>query len=177
MRHFENQTGWNTRDLRRLVTAGIRAEGMDPKRYSVVLKRRRHGVTGLGWLGVPKFNLSIPAPSEANNADDNDGQMGSYLMRKIAQVLVHEVGHNQDLRHKDMVPSHTIEVPWVEDLVVRVKPAPQPKPKPNLIQTRYEHAQVMLTKHEQTLRRVQSLVTKWRKKVHRYERRAAAGQA
>lgn len=195
---IRNSTQWDTRDLRKFITAGLKAEkGEWFGNYIVeVRKPRRHqNRAGFGYYGRNHICLYFPIPESfereclkwnAYKEADEAGkqrilsgwrtqiEVGGRELRWMGVVLAHEVDHNKNIRHKDMSDRER-EVEWADKLIARgfvvrlVRPKPK-KDKPSLQEQRAAHAAKMLAEHEKKMKREQKLVTKWKRKVRYYEK-------
>lgn len=185
---IKNATPYRTADLRALVLAALRAEGIEASGYIVEVgaskrqPRRRwddelkrwvpddrdapYRFSGLGMLNRRWFRLGIPKAVYARDLAPEE-------VKRLAQIAVHELGHNLGLRHADMVGSFGIPVPWADGLAVRLAEV-KPAPRRDLQAERAERARAKLEEHERKLRREQKLVRKYRAKVRYYERRRTA---
>lgn len=158
----KNETNYDTRYLRKLFMDCERHEGTNPKhRYVRVINKRGGGVAGCAWLNSYSVTMKLPtyqAPKAAS----------------VAQVYIHEVGHNLGLRHKEMASYSSIDVSWLLDEDVPLKKIKPPKPRPNIVEIRTAKAQKKLDEHLKKLKREQNLVKKYRIKVRYYEKKIAA---
>lgn len=86
----------------------------------------------------------------------------------FASILTHELHHNLGLRHNEMCEDKSCE--WAKEYKVNKKVPKEPKPKEPITKVRYNHAVQKLKEKEQLLKRTQTLVNKWKKKVRYYEK-------
>ncbi len=155
-----NKTNYDTRYLRSLFIKCEKHEGTNHKFREVeVLKSKRGRIHGKAWYNSYHINMYLPRDAKS---------------RSIAQIYIHEVGHNLSLRHRDMTPIHRIDVLWLPDEVVPLKKPKASKPKPNIVEIRAKHAQKKLDKWQKKLNRAKILVNKYRKRVRYYEKKKAA---
>lgn len=163
-----NETDYRTSDLRRFLTIGFREEGVNLKeewgRYVIKFYRPRGSLAGQAQYNIRWMRLALR---------DSEGELSPNQITRLAQVFVHELGHNRGEKHRDMVSSGTLPVPWAEGLRIRKKVV-KPKPKRDIVAERAEHAAKMLRQHETKLRREEKLVKKWAQKVKYYGRVLAA---
>jgi len=198
-----NKTQWDTKDLRKFVLAGLKAEvGEWVGNYVVKIKNYRGRRTGYGYYHFNEMGLCPDAPrrvarlfsdgklyfqrhSPSWHGKKPDGlcvalEMSADEMRSMAVTLAHEADHNKNIRHRDMNDSAR-EVEWADRLIAkgfRIKVArPTPKKKRDLQAERAAHAEKMLAEHEKKLAREKKLVTKWRRKVRYYEKAMAVKAA
>jgi len=114
--NLENQTCWDTRALRKIILRGIKAEAGEKEysiqnRWSVTVKylpkhSLRYAVGGYAWLGSTVFAIKLPHPEGRHIRD--------FTVKRLAQVITHEVHHCLGLTHKDMRCSWQLEVAWLE---------------------------------------------------------------
>ncbi len=172
------------------MLAGLKAEGINPRGYIIEIgasKRKKKWwwghpehdtskerpdlrlISGLGVYRRKWIRLGIPKAWWSRDLARDE-------VEHLAQVAVHEFGHNLDLHHEDMVRTFTIPVPWVGDLPVRLAEV-KAKPKRDLVADRAARAEAKLKEHEGGLRRKQRLVQKYRKRVGYYRKALAARKA
>ena len=176
-----NKTHWRTDDLRKLVTAGLRAEGMwtgghGSYRVEVSYSRAsRNWVGGWGYYGYHHLKLHLPKLGDALV------EMSSQLVHSVARVLVHEVGHNQGFKHEEMMPVGDIPTPWAEGLQVRRKFGPKKLTTEERVEGRAQKVDAKVAEIERKLelveRRKKALrkrLTTYRQKQRYYRRRAAS---
>lgn len=170
-----NTTHWNTRDLRKLIAAGLRANGMEPAGYPVGVEyRRRRGRHGYGWVGARGFTLRLPGRTECLQRAQVFGTAPDHLDGKnLAHTINHEIAHNRGLRHRDM--GYGIGTDWAKGFVVRwTPPVKKTITTEERIVAREAHAARMLAKAETRLKRAKTIYRKWAQKVRYYERRTKA---
>lgn len=195
--NLTNNTGWDTRDLRRFVLAGLRSEVGKWRDYTVKVDNLASNARFTGWgyyyansmrlLIEPTAQSEVVFPERYGLKPGKRGwrrivtmsrlELPEEIMLRVARTLAHEVQHNKGERHREMTKSCQLPVEWAHTLIskgFRIRRAPQPKPKPkrDLQAERQAHAEKMLAKHESDLRRKAKLVKKWRTKVRYYERAA-----
>lgn len=161
-----NRTRWNTRDIRRLVTAGLKAEvGEWFGTYTVVIKTRRGRVRGYGTYDGRWMQLMMPKDGEEIAGDG---------VRRIARTIAHEVMHNKGVRSHREIDDSERDLAWADVLIaagfVIHRNVPAKKGPVDHQARRAAHAQVMLKQHERALKREKKLVSRWRQKVRYYER-------
>jgi hypothetical protein len=169
---IQNKTHYDTKYLRRLFAACERHEGIKHiGRIVNVVRANRSWVSGYAY--VHGISLTMRLPKDA-------------LTDSIARVYIHEVGHNQGLRHSDgMIDICKIDVDWLKEdkyLGVDYKEiVPQiekkVKPKRNVTEKRAEIATKHLNEWQRKLKRAQTAVAKYKKQVHYYEKRMAAAKS
>jgi hypothetical protein len=181
---FTNRTNWNTRDLRRLVEVGLREEVGVYLEYWVEIYSMTPNRRYTGHGAIHALWMDIGAPLDYVTTGDGTEApldvMPSKDVIRMARTLAHEVQHNKGERHKEMVFSRELPVPWVEKLIaegfqIRRK-AKKAKPARDLQAERFEHARAKLAEHERKMKRARTLVQKWKRKVRYYERVLAARQ-
>jgi len=163
-----NNTQYDSRVLRRLVAWCIRHAGAEGRTRKVTFNytRQDRGCSGYAWLnGSSVVMRLIKGTTDGTNA---------------AQVLLHEIDHNLGLKHKDMVPSHTIALPgFPDDLLTLVAMPPKSKPVPDAVErvaSKLAAAEAKVKEWESKLRRTRTWLKKWerRAKYHRARMQAAA---
>ena len=161
-----NKTNYDTRYLRSLFIKCEKHEGTNHKYREVeVLNKKGGGVSGKAWLSSRYVNMYLPSHNRG---------MGNANTHSVAQVYIHEVGHNLGLRHKDMASVSSIDVSWLPNESIPLKKSKATKPKPNIIEVRANHAQKKLDEHLRKLKREKNLVKKYQRKVKYYEKKMAA---
>ncbi len=184
---IDNQTRWDTRDLRRFILAALRHKGAGDRHVSIGYGK--HGDVG-GWGSYPDnrreasdrrrgcregatMRLTLPGPGwvAAHERDPID-------LRQLAQLLEHEIDHTLGLTHDDMLDWWTLEPTWHKDLIVRWR---TPNQCESAVVMRERHARAMLAKADERiekrktqLRIAKTARTKWAKKVAYYDRKEAA---
>ncbi len=161
-----NDTRWNTTDLRRLFAKGLRSmEVKTPRnvyvRYRRDLNPHSTWVGGRAWLNSSRIEIYLPRPERV------DGRLD---ITDLAQTWVHEVQHTQGFRHRDMVCSSKLRVPWSAGMGVRLDPPKEQRAaaKPS-IDSKVGHAEKMLKRAATRLKRAKTLHDKWFRKVRYYQ--------
>lgn len=167
---IHNKTNYDTQSLRKLFIACEKHEGTNHKyRDITILNSKRGRIHGRAWLNSRYIEMYLSKYIEM------------YLSKKanahtIAQVYIHEVGHNTGLHHKDMIELSSIDVSWLTDgIIPQKKPAPQ-KPKLNIIEVRANKAQAKLSEWTKKLNRAKTFVKKYQRKVKYYDKKMVASQ-
>ncbi len=158
-----NNTNYDTRYLRSLFIKCEKHEGTNYKYRQVTIKSNSSTwrIGGYAWYNSGSIVIKLPK-KEAN-------------IRRIAQVYIHEVGHNLGLHHKDMPFSNAIDVSWLPlDVNAPFKKSEAQKPKPNIIEVRATKAQKKLDEWTKKMSRAKTFVKKYRTKVKYYEKKMAA---
>lgn len=144
-----NETNIDSRALRRLIVAGLKAEGMAVPGYRVRVRWKRRGanVRGWGWYDSRSMILLPMKPGAAMT------EMPRALVECMAHTLVHEVAHNRGLRHNEMDCGRSAdEIAWLApDMAL---PLRLPKAKP--------------TKADRAVTRVENIddrLAHWRRKL------------
>lgn len=157
-----NETHWDTQNLRKLFIAACKAEGHGKIHTIVKMIYSKSGyIHGKAILGGRYIWMYIPKNLDLNN---------KYTRESFAQIFVHELDHNKGLCHNEMRGHSGINVDWCNDISFKKK-EPKPKKQRNIVQERYEHASKMLKKHKTKLKRQETIVKKWSKKVKYYEKK------
>lgn len=133
--HLENESSWNTNDLRKLFERISKNEGYYPYRLKIVDSKIGTKPHGLASINGGYVRMIMPTKqyeletvyykgvelNRATGGTEDLKEISGDLMVKIAQIYVHELGHNLGLDHKDMISWATINVDYVKDLVIRKK--------------------------------------------------------
>jgi len=178
-----NNTRYDTRYLRRLflgcekkIFATYLVHGESKYRH-VTVKTHRGGmarVGGYAWYNSTNIVITLPPPTSRH--------LGRYVTentvsaRRIAQVYLHEVGHNLGLKHAQMKPSSKIDVLWQPDESVPLKTPKIVKPKKSIIEQRAAKAETKLAEWTKKLNRAKIFVKKYQRKVKYYQKKRAANQ-
>lgn len=114
-----NRTKYNTRDIAKLFRAAIKAEGAGANWPSLpyilhVRTARSKCITGYGYYHRPWVQINLPA------WDGSERLLQSHV-EVAAQILIHEIGHNLGLRHREMVDFEDIDVSWSYGMQIRVR--------------------------------------------------------
>ena len=168
-----NETKWDTRNLRTLCLKVLKKMG--GSRYTrikiITSKGGKYG--GLASLGATWIKMRVPAIQHTTLAQGNDGKLqtqtvpSEFNVIKFTQILEHEIGHNQGLRHKEMSDWWNFNVDYVKDL--KVSPIKEkPKQEVNLIEIRQQKAINKVKELQTKLKRTQTLLKKWQRKVKYY---------
>lgn len=156
-----NKTNYDTQYLCKLFIACEKHEGTNHKYRQVEVRYNRYyQVGGYAWYNSRSVVMKLPR----EDADTS----------RVAQVYIHEVGHNLGLHHKDMASSFKIDTSWLVKENIPTKKAKAPKPKLNITEVRAKHAQKKLDEHLKKLKREKNLVKKYQRKVKYYEKKMAA---
>lgn len=185
-----NKTNWNTKDLRKLCSRVLKKCGASPN-TRIYIKTSRRLYSGRAGVGVNWIHMFVPTTtqirvntiySETKKTIGTDGkeypaierfdkiqEPRTFDVKIFAQVLEHEIGHNLGLRsHRDMVSHASLNVDYVKDLVIRPKEGK--KKVRDLKAERYKKALAKVKELKTKLKRNQTLLKKWQKKVKYYER-------
>lgn len=185
-----NTTPYDTAYLRRLFTECERREGTMPRigdRQVRVKVRsaatwRVYGdkialpVAGWAWYNSRSLAMRLPVLAQFCRARiAAEGKTPYVSARECAQVYIHEVGHNQGLRHKDMMDHERIDVSWWPDEALPLKPAAVKPPRdlPAERARKLEYAQERVKATETRIKRLTTCLRKWRRKVAYYQRQLA----
>ena len=94
---LKNKTHYRTDDLRRLVSAGLKAEGEPEKRYTVkvVYTRQDRGVSGLATIGGSWVKMRVPKGKYVREpvAADDFKTRGSPARMALARIMQGRRGH------------------------------------------------------------------------------------
>ena len=162
---IENNSHWDSEDIRRLVRLCVKKSAIDKEslRYVIVeTGRRKYG--GIGYSGTAyrfgrRITMRVPMPSKT-----------TFDTKQFSQIMMHELDHIRGLSHGDMIEHNRIDVSWVDDFEVKPR---QPKPKKvrNLKQERYEHVLKLIKKNERKLKSTQTRLKSLYKKKRYYEKK------
>jgi len=179
-----NQTHYQTRDLRKVLTRALKAVGCKGTHLTVTfVYAQRHGyVTGNASLGRlfsgkilegRRMRLRLPFVEQTLRLED------------LCWVAMHEAQHIIGIEHRDMTSAmrstHKQPLPaWAEGLEVRIKEVRPRKPRQQrlaeVVDLRAKRAQSNLDKWLKTEKHATVMRKKWAKKVKYYENRTAAKQ-
>ena len=104
--------------------------------------------------------------------EDGSNQASIY---ELARVYIHEVGHNLNLRHKEMMKWWLIPIDFLEEGEVDFKPIVlKPKKevvKKSVVEIREEKARKKLAEWEKKMNRAKTFVKKYKQKVKYYDKK------
>ena len=107
-------------------------------------------------------------------------ELPADVVKRFAQVTIHEIGHCKNLRHADMPPSRTINVDFAEGFVVRKKASALPKPpvdREAKARETLDRLEELIEKeekrHAKAMKALKTRRTKARNSVRYYDRKAA----
>jgi len=184
---IDNQTWWNTSDIRKLAKGALNSMGAAnwPSYVIEVGYSKSYRTSGWGYfnrnhmrLGLPKIPFGeriagLPAPD----------LMPDVQVIEAARVLEHEISHNQGVRHKDM--KHTIRwtvqaVPWAKDMITngyKLRREPEkkkdrsPGTKALHVQAKVKEIEAKLVKLKTQEKRLKTRLREWKRKARYYEKR------
>ena len=175
---LRNETEFRSDDVRRLVSAALRAVGFlpgaRPPRFDVVPSRSSR-VSGFAALGTDRrfhgLRARLRLPPRRLWTDDT--------WRDIVATTVHECMHLVGSEHRDMTEGQyrcTLPLPaWAADLQLRdAEPAPTVSREERVAAARgdrLEHARAMLKKAETRSKRAETIRKKWARRLRELERR------
>lgn len=177
---INNKTKYDTRFLRKIFTAcekHIFATYLvhgESKHRHVTIKTHKKGtstVGGYAWYNSWSVVITLPPP--ISTLYGNTKRENTINARRVAQVYLHEIGHNIGLKHKQMKPSTKINVDWLPDEIVPLK-SEKIKPKIDIVEIRAKKTQAKLSEWQRKLKRAKTYVKKYQAKVKYYERKRAA---
>jgi hypothetical protein len=174
-----NRTTYDARDIRRFLSAGMRAKGVEWREVEIYYGKGS-ALHGWGVLGTEgdcnrhgiTIRLTLPPPAFVAECRADGRDPVDY--RKLAQIFEHEIDHTLGLNHKNMIDWWTLEPTWHEGLTIKFA-------EPEVIDcataarqraaAREEHVRAMLKKAETRLRRAKSIRDKWARKAGYYDRK------
>lgn len=170
---IDNKTWFNSSDIRQIVKAALKAEGIDRRTYLVQVRysRRSGEIGGLGWYHLNRIKMTVPKYQWTENLL---WQFTPDRVKTFAQVMVHEFGHNLGLRHKEMCGVSDIDVSWCEGMQIRISDPPKKETSEERSAKREAKARVKVQELEREIKRKQNLLKKWKTKVRYYDKKKAA---
>ena len=157
-----NKTRYDGRYLRKLFLECERREGTTGRRDVQIIEIKGQNVYGRASLYRPWVLMKLPKNHDVS-------------ARTVAQVYIHEVGHNQSLRHKEMMKWWKIDVSWWPDENVPLKTQKE-KPKRDLVLERSKKALAQFEKWDKIYRRAIKKRGHYKQKVNYYHKKLAARQ-
>jgi hypothetical protein len=172
MLRLDNETDWDTGDLRRIVLACCKAMGVGAARTVKLYRLASWLYPGRASIGRPELRIGLPADTRR-----------PFNVKVFAQTLEHEIEHNLGLGHRNMGRwSHKL-VFWAEGMRVRprlgLRRAPRPQPTPEQVLVAKERRLTMIadSKVKEWTRKsrfARSKLTFWRRRLLALELRMAA---
>lgn len=178
---LDNQTEWDTKELKELCKAVMKHEEISQTRqYIKVIYKKRTGYSEERYGGYAYYNrkwvkMTVPRPQVRKQVVSEDGSTKiaevphEFNAERFAQVLTHELGHNRGLRHKDMPYSNRLDCKYVKDFKVGLA-KPKKKPKRDLKQERYDKVLKQIKSWETKKKRAENALKKYNTKKKYYER-------
>ena len=103
-----NKTDYSTRHLRKIFLACEKNEGTDPKHRDVEVRYGcDSGGRGYAWYNSNSVVMKLPKMKK-------DGSCQAEI-HNVARVYIHEVGHNLNLKHREMMKWWLIPIDFIED--------------------------------------------------------------
>ena len=168
---IKNDTNYSTREIRKIFMACEKHEGTNYQYRNVrVIPCRGRRVHGYAWYN--SNSVVIKLPKRPITSQDKDSYAAS--IHRLAQVYIHEIGHNQNLRHSEMANWWDIDVSFVGDDGFIPLKAIKSKPKKSAVEKREDNAIKKLEEWTKKLNRAKTFVKKYKTKVKYYEKRKAA---
>jgi predicted Zn-dependent protease with MMP-like domain len=173
---IRNETQWCMKDLRKLFAEVCKQMGETTKRIiEVRTSKKRYGMSyyhGLGSCSRNWVELRIP---DTHCIVSSDGRSNVLALEhpdsvKIAQVLMHEIGHNQGLHHKEMENCWNINCDWANQFVINKKPK-KLKVVRNLLAERSAFTAKKVKEYQSKCKRMQNLLRKWQRKQKYYAKK------
>jgi len=111
-----NKTEYSTRHLRKIFIACEKNEGTDyTKRQVEVRYKKGSKVAGYAWYNSYSVVIKLPKPKYKTD------------IHQLAKVYIHEIGHNLNLRHKEMAHWWDISIDFLEPGDVELRTVASPK--------------------------------------------------
>jgi hypothetical protein len=186
-----NDTDYLLCDLRKVIAAGLRAEGPNDGRtyrVKVVYTKQDRGCSGYAYIGSGTIGMRIPRPHDRARRDwptavlrgaAVDGVVLQSIVRDFARVLVHEIGHTMGLEHDEMAKCREMEVAWVEGIQIRTQ-APKVKAAPDreqkaiaAVERINECIDAEVKRHRRNVKALRTRLQKAKRSAGYYERKAA----
>ncbi len=203
---IDNQTNYETKDLKALFRECMKQEGVDicnvkiiktvprskwKKHYQKQMDERElepEGVTeslnynthihGRAWYN--SYNIIMRLPEWRYGCSDDRKiiqepiqELNKKEVTALAQIFIHEVGHNQNLRHREMADWWNFNVDYTNDFKIRMHQKKE-KPKHNLQMKRYENVMVHINDKTKKIKRLNNQLKKWKLKQKYYENKLEA---
>ena len=163
---IKNYTNYKTQDIRKLLLACIKKDGININWLKVEVKYQRGWCAGRSsyngnWMMIAlmnsnKYNSQIKKLKkrlEKATTESNKKFYATYIEKcqkyqgqlsdpkKIAQVIFHELQHLKGLHHEDMLPDDNWDVSWVDGgYPLRLN---EEKPKPKGILSKKDTRKIM----------------------------------
>lgn len=183
---IENKTTWDTKDLRKVFQLVCINEAYTPRRIIVVYGTRiieyskgnqRVGVSGVARIGSGWVKMKIPNSILIYESNENHNirvekltELNGKVIKRIAQVLAHELGHNRGLRHREMMRVSFINVDYIDGLIIHRKSKPKNKEK-DPIKERYHNLLKKISQWETKSKRAKTYLKKYGDKRKYYEKK------
>ncbi len=170
---IDNKTIYSTKHLKKIFIACEKNEGTDYKNRHIEIRYTRNcDVNGFAWYNSNKVVMRLPRPRH--------GKSQAYI-HKVSRVYIHEVGHNLNLKHKEMMKWWDIPIDFLKEGEVELKPVAS-KPKKEAVEktkkvkksaavVNEEKARNKLAEWEKKMSRAKTFVKKYQKKVKYYDRK------
>jgi len=133
---LKNFTTWSSRDLCKLFTLICKHEGYFPNIIEVVNARKQVKnwaiISGIAVVDGSWVRMRLPNKVQViEYVSGSDGKLraiippiGIYqklykdVIKKIAQIFIHELGHNLGLMHREMIDYKKINVDYVKGIII-----------------------------------------------------------
>jgi hypothetical protein len=159
---IDNQTVYSTRHLRKIFIACEKNEGTNHKFRNVkVIYGRSARVRGYAWYNSNSVVMKLPKPKEVKDI----GWIHATI-HNLARVYIHEVGHNLNLHHAEMMNWWDMDIDFLEEGEVQTQ-----KPKKSAAEKNEEKARLKLDEWTKKMKRAENLVKKYKKKVKYYDKK------
>lgn len=165
-----NHTDWDTKQLQRIFKWCLKQEGLTGKLLTIEVVNQKQTrtfptefVSGYAYYGSGDFSrnyVRIRIPK------------GAIHEFSVAGTVLHELAHTRGVKHKEMgrdfYHGKLDAESYGSEALLQKKPA---KPKQDIKAIRKAKAEAKVKEYEHKLKRTQTILKKWKKKVKYYQNR------
>lgn len=153
---IKNDTEYETRNLRKIISRCIKTDGPRAEtKMDIHIRPSKKYLSGYAYLNSNFVCMRIPSTGEIDTV-------------RFTQIFIHELQHCRGEVHREMVKSKTIDAGWAKAFPIQKRPV-KIKPVADLKSKRYETAKSRVSKYEIKMKRMATLLKKWKRKVTYYE--------
>lgn len=182
-----NKTTWSTKDLIKLFDLVCKNEGYTPRKIVIVYGRSLikysendlyiniggRGTYYTGWVKLMLPNTKLIYNYETGkHRRETLKFLDGEIVKRVAQVLAHEIGHNRGLHHKDMMRSRNINVDYIDGAVIHRNV--KTKKNVDVIQKKYNNILKLMKQWESKAKRAETFLKKYRRQKNYYEKKYPA---